>query len=267
MKKFLLFGLAACVTAFGAVVFAGEENEGPKPQMFVIYKDVVHPSKTTEYEAAIKHMISEFTAYDVDPEKISWTTISGPELGYAYLMPIENFAGIDRMHEDWKAAIDVIGAEKFEDMMLAAAEAMDHVDVFHVLRRADLSYAPEETTLKPEDVNYIQYGFYYVMPGQKKLLEELAKQYVELYKSKNVDTRWTIYESVTGTDLPLFVVAHPAKNQAEYYQQREETKTLLGEKGKELSEQVMQIVRKIELKDGWLRPDLSYPAMEKKADP
>ena len=266
MKKLLVFGLAACVTAFGAVVFAGEENEGPKPQMFVIYKDVVHPSKTTEYEAAIKHMISEFTAYNIDPEKMGWRTVNGPEMGYVYVMPVENFAGIDRMHKDWEAAMDVIGAEKMEAMMTAVTETMDHVEVFHVQLRADLSYTPEETTLKPEDVKYVQYGFYYVMPGKKKVMEEVARQFAELYKANNVGTGWSIYESVTGNDLPLFVVAHPARSQAEFYEQREALKTLFGEDSKKLSEKVMQAVRRVELKDGWIRGDLSYPPTDEQAD-
>ncbi len=266
MKKLLQFSLAACVTAFGTTVFAGEEKEGPKPQMFVIYKDVVHPSKTMEYEAAIKHMIGEFTAYNIDSEKMGWRTVNGPELGYTYVMPIENFAGIDRMHKDWEAAMDVIGAEKIEAMMTAVTETMDHVEVFHVQYRADLSYTPEETTLKPEDMKYIQYGFYYVMPGKKKVMEEVAKQYAELYKANNVETGWRIYESVTGNDLPLFVVAHPARSQAEFYQQREALKAAFGEDSKKLGETVMQAVRRVELKDGWIRGDLSYPPYGEKAE-
>ncbi len=266
MKKRLLFGMAACVTVIGTTVFAGEEKEGPKPQMYVIYKDVVHPSKTMQYEAAIKHMISEFTAYNIDPKRMGWTTVNGPEMGYVYVMPMDNFAAIDRMHKDWEAAMDVIGAEKMEAMMTAVTETMDHVEVFHVQLRADLSYTPEETTLKPEDVKYVQYGFYYVMPGKKKVMEEVARQFAELYKANNVGTGWSIYESVTGNDLPLFVVAHPARSQAEFYEQREALKTLFGEDSKKLSEKVMQAVRRVELKDGWIRGDLSYPPTDEQAD-
>jgi len=145
---------------------------------------------------------------------------------------------------------------------MAVSETMDHVEVFHIQHRADLSYTPEETTLKPEDVKYVQYGFYYVMPGKKKVMEEVARQFAELYKANNVETGWSVYESLTGTDLPLFVVAHPARSQAEFYEQREALKTLFGEDSKKLSEKVMQAVRRVELKDGWTRGDLSYPATE-----
>ncbi len=109
-------------------------------------------------------------------------------------------------------------------------------------------------------------GFYYVMPGQKKVLEEAAKQYAELYAANNVETGWSIYESVTGNDLPLYVVAHPARSQAEFYEQRETLKALFGEESKKLGEKVMQAVRRVELKDGWIRGDLSFPATDEHAD-
>ncbi len=266
MKKLLLFGFAACVTAFGTAVFAGEEKEGSKPQMFVIYKDVVHPSKTMEYEAAIKHMISEFTAYNIDPKKMGWRTVNGPEMGYVYVMPIENFSDIDRMHKDWEAAMDVIGAEKIEAMMTAVTETMDHVEVFHVQLRPDLSYTPEETTLRPDDVKYVQYAFFYVIPGKKKIVEEVARQYAELYKANNVESGWSLYESVTGNDLPLFVVAHPARSQAEFYERRAALQVVFGEDSKKLGEKMMQAVRRVELKDGWVRGDLSYPPTDQEAD-
>lgn len=264
MKKLLLFGLVAGVTALGASVFAGEEKDGHKGQMFAIYKDVIHPSKTTEYEAAIKYMISEFAAYDVDPDKINWKTVSGPELGYVFVMPIENFASIDQMHEDWSAAIEVIGAEKFEDMMMSVAETMDHAESFHVMQRTDLSYAPESPAIAPDDVSYIHYGFYYVLPGHKKVIEQAAREYAELYKSKGAKYGWTVYEAVTGTDLPVFVVAHPARSQSEFYQHRAELKELFGEEAEAIGAKVMQAVRRVDEKDGWMRPDLSYPQQEKK---
>ena len=90
MKKQLLFGLAVGVAALGATVLAGEEKQESKPEMLCIYKEVVTPSKMKEYEAAIKYMISEFKAYDIDPELVNFRTVFGPEIGYVYVRSIEN---------------------------------------------------------------------------------------------------------------------------------------------------------------------------------
>jgi len=262
MKKQLLVGLAAGVAVLGTSAFAGEETEGPKPQMFAIYKDVVIPSKTQEYETALKYMISEFKAYGIDPELVNFKVVSGPEFGYVFVIPIENFAAIDRMQENWKAASEIIGEEKFTDMMQSMESAIDHVDAFHIMYRPGLSYAPENPSLKPDEAEYVHYSFYYVTLGKKKQFEELAKEFAELYKSKNIDTGWSIYESVTGSDLPVFVIAHASRSQGEYYSRRDEVRELLGEAGEKLVEKALTLVRRIEHKDGWTRPDLSYPGQE-----
>ncbi len=260
MKKQL--SLIGAVTAAGVLAagsFAGDEQEGQKPQMYCIYKEVVQPSKTKEYEAAIKNMIAEFKAYDIDPEMVNFTTVFGPEMGYVYVMPIENFAGMDTMSENWEAASEIIGKDRFREMAAAAEGAIDHIDVFHVLHRADLSYVPENPRLTPDEIQYAHYGFYYLIPGKQEELEDVARKFVELYKSKNISSGWSIYQSITGTDLPLLVVAHAAKSESDYYSERAKIKELIGEEAKKLGDQVNALVRKIEFKDGYIRPDLSYP--------
>ena len=186
-------------------------------------------------------------------------TVVGPELGYVFVMPIENWAGMDQMHANWTEAIEAIGEDRFEDIIAPAVDAMDHIEVFQVVRRNDLSYTPENPRLKPDEVKYIHYGFYYALPGKGEELEAIAKEFVELYKSKGIDTGWSLYQSVTGNDLPLYVVAHGAKSLTDYYTHREKLTEQVGEEGKKISAKVGATVRKMEYKEGTLRPDLSYP--------
>ena len=267
MKKQLQVGLMAGVAVLCTGAFASDDTEGPKPQMFAIFKDVVIPSKTHQYETALKYMISEFEAYDIDAEMVNFRVLSGPELGYVFVIPIENFAAIDRMQENWKAAAAIIGTEKFTGMMEAMESAIHHVDSFHVVRRADLSYSPETPSLEPDEVTYVHYAFYYVTHNKKKQFAELAREFAELYESRNIGLGWTIYESITGADLPVFVVAQAAKSQSDYYTRRDEVHELLGEEGKQLGKKALTLVRRVEHKDGWTRPELSYPAPETAESP
>ena len=92
--------------------------------------------------------------------------------------------------------------------------------------------------------------------------EELAKEFVELYKSKGVDSGWSIYQAITGSDLPLYVVAYPAKSEADYYANREKIREMLGEAGKKIGAKVGATIRRSEYKDGHIRRELSYPAPE-----
>ena len=123
MKKQLAIGLATTLCALGGSTFAGGDQGAESPEMFCIYKEIVKPGMTEQYEAALKYMISEFKAYQVDPEKVHWKTVSGPEIGYVYVMPIENFAGMDQMHANWMEAAAAIGEDKFEAMAAPMMEA------------------------------------------------------------------------------------------------------------------------------------------------
>ncbi|MHC5006633.1 MAG: hypothetical protein ACYTGF_04645 [Planctomycetota bacterium] len=260
MRKQLALGLAVALCAMSASVQAGEEQGAEKPQMFSIYKEIVKPGMTEQYEAAVKHMISEFHAYQIDPEKVHWMAVSGPEIGYLYVAPIENWAAIDRQHGYWMEVLETIGMDKWEEMMAPGEEAIERVEVFHVAKRADLSYVPENPRLKDEEIEYIHYGFYYVIPGKQKEIEAIAQEFAELYKSKGIDTGWSIYESVTGSDLPVIVVAQGARSAADFHSNRERLHELLGEDAKKIGMKLGATVRRMEFKEGTPRPDLSYPA-------
>lgn len=259
MKKQLALGLAMTLCGLGAAVFAGDESGAEKPQMYCIYKEVVKPEKQRQYEDAVKHMISEFRAYQIDPEKVYWHTISGAELGYLYVMPIDGFAGMDQMEAHWNEAIEILGKERWEQIMAPMAEAMESVSISHSIKRKDLSYVPENPRLKQEEIKYVRYGFYYAHPGKGKDFEKIAQKFAELYERKGLDSGWSIYQGVSGADLPVYVVAMGAKSAADYYTNRERILEQLGEEGEKLGEQVGATVRKMEYVEGMLRPDLSYP--------
>jgi len=195
--------------------------------------------------------------------------VSGPEIGYVYAAPIENFAAIDQSHVHWMEVLETIGAEKFEEIIAPAAEAIERVEVFQVSKRVDLSYAPENPRLKPQEIEYIHYRFFYVIPGKQKDIEAIAKEFAELYKSKGINTGWSMYESVTGSDLPVIVVAQGARSAADFYSNRERLRELLGEDAKKIGARVGATVRRMEDKEGIPRPDLSYPApdLQAKTDP
>ncbi len=260
MKKQALLTLAAAIGAMSAGVFAGDQSQTEKPEMFCIYKEHVHPGKVEQYETAMKNMISEFRSYQIDPEKVNFKAVSGPEIGYAYVMPIDGFADMDKMKANWMEAIEILGKDKFADIIAPAEEATESIDVFHVVRRADLSYEPENPRLKPEEVEFIHYGFYYAVPGKEKDLEAIAKEFADLYRSKGISTGFSVYQCITGSDLPLYAVTKPARSAADFHANHEKVKEALGPKADEIGARIGATVRKIEYKEGNVRPDLSYVA-------
>ncbi|MHC4990598.1 MAG: hypothetical protein ACYTGC_06415 [Planctomycetota bacterium] len=258
MSKRWILGVAVILYSIASAGGAVQE-QADQPQWYFLVEEQVKPSMMMEYEEATKQIIREMQAYEVSPEKVSFSAISGPELGYVYVMPIDNFGHMDTKMADWQEVVSKIGAEKWAELEARSDKCVDHRATFHVVQRADLSFQPESPAVPQDEVKTIVYGFYYVMPGKERQLESVARRYAELYREHGLDNAWTIYQSVTGGDLPLYVVAHPARSTAEFHKRSEEIDELLGEAGKKLGEEAMACVRRIEIKDGYLRPDLSYP--------
>lgn len=241
------------------LVQAQEEQETP-PQMFFIVAETVKPSMTEGYEKAIKKMISEFDAYGVTD--VEFHTISGPEMGYVYVMPVEGFEGMSSVRDAWMGAIETIGEDKFDSIVKKADASVASVDRFHAIYHADSSYTPENPDLSPDEITFIGYTFVYVEPGYEEEMLDIAAEFAKLYEQNGINLGWSAYTQVTGTDLPLMVIARPAKSRADYYQQNEMIEQKLGEAGKSLRDKAAKHFRRIEMKEGWLRPDLSYPPVD-----
>jgi hypothetical protein len=263
----LVLGAALCALCAGTVLAQEqkqeqEQEQEPKPELLFIVKEVVKPSMAKEYEDAVKQIVKEFEAYGVDPEQVSYRTVSGPEIGYIYVMPMEDFGSMETIRAAWMDAIEKIGQEKFMQISRRADSAVDHGERFHVARRPNLSYMPEKPSLTPEDVKFVGYSFLYVLPGHEQEFEELAEKYAALYKRHGIDIGWAVYQSITGADLPLYVVARGATSRASFHATSETVEQMLGEEGEKLGEEARKHLLRVELKEGWLRPDLSYPPME-----
>ena len=71
------------------VSIASGQEEAPKPELAFVYVEHVKPPMIEQYEATTKELIRELAAIEADPAKISFMTVSGAEIGYAYIMSLE----------------------------------------------------------------------------------------------------------------------------------------------------------------------------------
>jgi hypothetical protein len=224
--------------------------------MFFIVQEHVKPSMTKQYEAAGKRLIAAMKAANI--RNVTFDTVAGPEIGYVYVMPIDGFAAMDGLRESWMDAIGTIGEETYAEINASADEAVQSTDRHHVVRRDDLSYSPEDASMDKGAVRYISYNFYYVIPGRTREFEALGKEFVSLYQEHGIDVGWTMYQSITGTDLPLYVMAMAGKSPGDVFGKRDEIYAKLGAAGHELMARSYSMIRRVEQKSGTPRPDLSY---------
>jgi hypothetical protein len=95
------------------------------------------------------------------------------------------------------------------------------------------------------------------MPGRETDADALAKEFVALFKAKNMPNGYRLFKSEMGPDMPAIIVEVGAKDAADYYAQETSNRTTLGAEGQALFAKAFALTRRFETRSGWLRPDLS----------
>lgn len=232
------------------------QDEESKGQLFVIGEDVVKPSMVDQYEAAVKELMAAMKTHEL---AVPYMQASMREdFHYYYLIPIESLGDIEKIDNAFGEVVQKIGQEKWKVLFAPFGEMLEYEK--HVIaERADyLSYTPETPRIKPEERNFLHWTFYYIQYGKAEEATQIAKDYLKLFKSKNVPNGYHVYWGRTGIEMPALAVVQWAKDATDFYEQAKRSNELLGEEGKKLSKRAMAITRRIEHVSGWPRPDLSY---------
>ncbi len=225
-------------------------------ERFAIWEIVVKPSMVMKFETMLKKEIEMGPPYP-------WNAYSTDDFHYYFATPIEDYAGIDKlfkMEADWIAKL----GEKFQEMIKGFAGTYEYYR-FGVYRTLpELSYVPKKPRLKPEETKFIYWGFAYVEVGQEQVFESVFKEWVELYKSKNIAMEFGTAVLEMGGEMPFYFWNTSGKSAAEFYSEDEKaTKKIGEEKTMELVNKTFACLRKYEFKTGRPRPDLSVMPKEK----
>jgi hypothetical protein len=222
VHRLWLAGLAALLLP---AVAAAQEEDGP--QMFFVHQEVVKPSMVAEYEAAADDWVEMMRGSEAANGKIAYYAYSGPQIGYVYVLPIDDFADFAEIGEAFDAVAEEIG-EPWKE-------------------------AGERSNTAAH------WDFWYALPDKTEDLEAVAKEFVELYVSKGLDTGWNVYQAITGGDLPLYVVSVLAKDEADFHANEARLNEIVGAEAEKLGMKALKAARRVEPFIGWFRPDLSYP--------
>ncbi len=99
----LALGFLAAIVWLGVPTGLAAKEYGP-PQMYWVLAEHVKPAMLQEYEAATKEMIELLASVPDAASKLQFTTISGPEVGYAYVIArpglLGNGQGVARLGDD-----------------------------------------------------------------------------------------------------------------------------------------------------------------------
>jgi len=173
------------------------------------------------------------------------------------LAPIENYAGIDTMNKA-EAAWAAKTGEEFQKNMKSVEGTIDYYRSGVIRFLPELSYVPKKPRLKPEEQKFITWLFAYVEFGKEKEFADVAKQYVEVSKSKDTSFGWNMFVVESGAEMPFYFLVAGSKSPAEQWSESEKLVKKIGEeKDAELWNKLLATLRKFETKTGRPRPDLS----------
>jgi len=249
-RTILLVAFLALPSAFAA--------DMPKPDLYVIEEEVIKPGAMAAYEAAGKDFMAAFAQTKLSSPALMWNAYVTDDLHYLYVFPIANFAALDSSQGEWEKVKGAMGADRWASLERRASDPLVSYNKFVTMRRMDLSYVPANPRLKQDEQRFTRLDFYYLVPGKDAEAEAIAKDYVALFKQKNISEPYTIYTSVLGNDLPLLVAAIPGKSAADVTAAEERVNAALGADVLPLQARAMAITRRFDRREATYRPDLSH---------
>src|SRR4030042_77495 len=243
---FLAAGLFSVLFVLPGLTGAQEQ----KSQLYSISEMAVKPALAAKFEAAVKKEIE--LGYPMPFE-----TYSTDDFFYYFLVPIENYAGIDGMTKAGGGGAARRGQE-YQSLMKSVEGTFDYYRNGVVRFLPDLSYAPKKPRLKPEEQKFISWGYAYVEFGKEKEFADICKQFVEISKSKDTSPGWNMFVVEAGTEQPFYFWAETGTSAAAYYAENDKGVKKLGEeKYMKVWDKLAATLRKFETTNGGPRPDLS----------
>lgn len=247
MKKLLGLSLLMCL----AVNMLPAQN-----QAFWVHADEVNPGMNQEYEKVAKDFVSACKEHKL--EGADWATARMDDNTYLTISPIENMADFDK--NPLAPLREKMGDEAFGKIFERYNKCYDkHGDMVVVLNAA-LSYMPDGLTTTTEGQNYRKWYYFYVTPSNIQNLKGKLEEIKALYEKKGAKQHYRIYHNSFGSTGDYYVAVVSGKDPVSYAQVNDDTNKLLGEEGKKLFDEMMKYVLKMDIKSGWMLPDLSYTA-------
>jgi len=249
MKRWMLLPLAVLMLMPASLA----AQEDAAPTWWAVFTEQVAPANVAAFEensAAIHELIVENA-----PAEMVYYTLSSPETGYSYAIPMASMADFMKMNEQWMGMVNAIGWDKWEAMQ--ASDLVEHSSMNFYVEIPAGSYHPEGYEESMADKPVRHYDWLYPKSGMESELTEVLKEWVALYEEHGIASGWTAYQAVSGEDLPLVVLITPAESAGAYYMMSDEVDGILGEAGQALMMKSMGMLRKFEHNEAMFRPELS----------
>lgn len=254
MKKSLwVFAVAALLSA--VPVGAQWPPSGP---LFAIHEEMVKPSMLAQYELANADFQKLVAEHKATMPHFRYLAFEGEDHNYLFLAPIADLNGHTAIGADFAALAEVAGP-RMADVFARSNAAIESWSEFVIMLDPSLSYQPAQPRITLESTTYRRVDFYHLLPGKEAEADAIARDFLALYKAKNLPNPYQIYKGVLGGEMPTLIVVAAGKDAVDFVQAEAADRAALGETAKALFARALAITRRFETRRYVLRPDLSVP--------
>lgn len=228
--------------------------------LFLLTEFAYHPGKADDYGQVVQEFMKLYHTH-----KLPFTIMGHhmDDFHACYLIPLKNFADIGEFKLAKRTIIQKIGKGHWYELIKKEAEYTRY-NSYSILRYCpEISLVPEEPKFTKETAHFVYWGYYHVIPGQEDAFKDSFKKIIDLYRQtdfKDVDYGWEFYQVVIGIDRPLYLFIHRGQNESDFWIQAEKRHRIAGEKLDIFFNQVLDKLRKFEVRTGWFLPEISHLA-------
>ena len=261
MKVLNFFTLFLSIYFISLFTVSSIAQEQPADPLFYVHEEVARIDKIDQYNSSSKDFAQMMrdTKLDLPFIRASQTD----DLHFYYLLPIKNYADIDKMSDAFGKMMSAADKDKLDKVTKENDAAIESVRELVFRRSNSLSYGSDQNLgLDMTKENFLHWDYYLVKPGKRQEVAQLGEKIKKLYEDKKIPTPYTVWIADMGENDNLIVVTTLAKDAVSYYQQQEKNNAALGKDMDDLWNQMMPMLDHFEHKNGHTRPDLSYVKSE-----
>ncbi|MBK8944170.1 MAG: hypothetical protein IPM32_02765 [Ignavibacteriae bacterium] len=250
LKKFLFYGFITFIS------ISINAQEMVKDQLFLIHEEIAKVEKFDQYEESSKEWLKFMTEVGLDIPQIHVS--QRDDFHYYYLIPIANYAEIDKIHDKFMSAYEKIDKQKASDFETKNSESIETYKQFVANWSADLSYIPKTPHVKQDEGKFMHWMFFNYRLGKQKEVKSILKEWKQLYEKNNLSFAYDVWTIDMGENANMIVINELYKDGADYYNSMKEISSKIKADEEKLWAKFAPLILNIENKYGSLRPDLSY---------
>lgn len=271
MKHLRIVCVVLCMAAsvFAQTSSTAQTSQQPasKPKGQLVYLEVDHvkPGSVTQYESALKTIMSEVTPkLQASSEIPGFSTWAGDDFTFASLSDVKDFADFQRVNDAWESFMTTLGKEKMKQWDAAIGPTIEYTQRYFMREMPDWSYMPSAMTPQTMPVCLVEQWM--LTSGSDDKLEQFAGQYKNLYMQKKIQHGYIVYRNGIGFEQPSVTVVSCGKTRAELASNDEADMKLLGKEADDLATRdFLPLARKVNRFYARYRPEFSVQTDADKA--